>query len=150
MCKELPWWLSGKESTCQCRGCGFDPWVGEDTWRRKWQPILILLCGKSHEQRSLLDYSLWTQKRVRHDLATKATIAGFITNRILKKLGSVIVFMTRSQKACEFSFWVKTGARHNLPVPHRRGILEADLANNVNPLDNCNLGSILSEYHEIH
>ena len=22
----LPWWLSGKESTCQCRGHGFDPW----------------------------------------------------------------------------------------------------------------------------
>ena len=23
----LPRWLSGKESTCQCRRCGFDPWV---------------------------------------------------------------------------------------------------------------------------
>ena len=22
----LPWWLSGKESACQCRGHGFDPW----------------------------------------------------------------------------------------------------------------------------
>ena len=22
----LPWWLSGKESTCQCRRHGFDPW----------------------------------------------------------------------------------------------------------------------------
>ena len=21
------WWLSGKESTCQCRRHGFDPWV---------------------------------------------------------------------------------------------------------------------------
>ena len=21
----LPWWLSGKESTCQCRGHGFNP-----------------------------------------------------------------------------------------------------------------------------
>ena len=21
----LPWWLSGKEFTCQCRGQGFDP-----------------------------------------------------------------------------------------------------------------------------
>ena len=25
----LPWWLSGKESTCQCRRCGFDPWAGK-------------------------------------------------------------------------------------------------------------------------
>ena len=23
----LPWWLSGKESTCQCRRCGCNPWV---------------------------------------------------------------------------------------------------------------------------
>ena len=23
----LPWWLSGKESVCQCRRLGFDPWV---------------------------------------------------------------------------------------------------------------------------
>ena len=21
----LPWWLCGKESACQCRGCGFNP-----------------------------------------------------------------------------------------------------------------------------
>ena len=28
----LPWWLSGKESACQCkrRRSGFNPWVGED------------------------------------------------------------------------------------------------------------------------
>ena len=24
----LPWWLSGKESTCECRIQGFDPWSG--------------------------------------------------------------------------------------------------------------------------
>ena len=23
----LPWWFSGKESTCQCGRCRFDPWV---------------------------------------------------------------------------------------------------------------------------
>ena len=22
----LPWWLNGKESSCQCRRFGFDPW----------------------------------------------------------------------------------------------------------------------------
>ena len=32
----LPWWVSGKESTCQCRRCGFDPWVGKIPWRKKW------------------------------------------------------------------------------------------------------------------
>ena len=28
----LPWWLSGKESACQCRRCEFDPWVGKIPW----------------------------------------------------------------------------------------------------------------------
>ena len=27
--KGLPWWRSGQESTCQCRGHGFDPWSGK-------------------------------------------------------------------------------------------------------------------------
>ena len=41
---ELPRWLSGNESACQCRRCrkcGFDPWVGEISWRRKWRPTLV-------------------------------------------------------------------------------------------------------------
>ena len=25
----LPWWLSDKEPTCQCRRLGFDPWSGK-------------------------------------------------------------------------------------------------------------------------
>ena len=28
-------WLSGTESTCHCRSCGFDLWVGKNPWRRK-------------------------------------------------------------------------------------------------------------------
>ena len=28
-------------------------------WRRQWQPIPVLLPGKSHEQRSLVGCSLW-------------------------------------------------------------------------------------------
>ena len=35
----LPWWLSGKESPCQCRRCGFDPWMGKITWRKGWHPL---------------------------------------------------------------------------------------------------------------
>ena len=27
-----------KESTCQCRRCRFNPWVGKIPWKRKWQP----------------------------------------------------------------------------------------------------------------
>ena len=43
----LPWWLSGKESACQCRRCGFDPWVRKIPWRRKWQPTAVFLPGES-------------------------------------------------------------------------------------------------------
>ena len=31
-----------KKSSCQCRicrRCGFDPWVGNISWKKKWQPI---------------------------------------------------------------------------------------------------------------
>ena len=52
----LPWWLSGKESTCHCRRRGFDPWVGKIPWGRKWQPTPVVLPGKSHGQRSLTGY----------------------------------------------------------------------------------------------
>ena len=61
----FPGGASGKESTCQCRRCkrcGFDPWVGKIPWNRKWQPTLVFLPGKSHEQRSLVGYSPWDHK----------------------------------------------------------------------------------------
>ena len=29
MCTGLPWWRGGWESTCQCRGHGFEPWSGK-------------------------------------------------------------------------------------------------------------------------
>ena len=41
-------WLRGKESSCQCRRCRLDPWVGKIPWRRKWQPTPVYLPGKSH------------------------------------------------------------------------------------------------------
>ena len=51
----LPRGLSGKESTCQCKRCTFDPWVRKIPWRRKWQPTPVFLAGKFHGQRSLVD-----------------------------------------------------------------------------------------------
>ena len=59
----FPWWLNGKESTCQCRRlkrCGFIP------WRRKWQPTPVFLPLKFHGQRSLAGYSP-QDCRVGHD-----------------------------------------------------------------------------------
>ena len=63
-------WLSGKEFSCQFRRCRrprFKPWDGKIPWRRAWQPSPIVLSGKSQEQRSLVGYSPWGHKKVRHD-----------------------------------------------------------------------------------
>ena len=48
----------------RCRRCEFDPCVGKIPWRRKWQPTLVFLPGKSHGQRSLAGYSLWGRKEL--------------------------------------------------------------------------------------
>ena len=66
----LPSWLSGKESTRQCRRCKFDPWIRRISWRRKWQPTPIFLPGKSHGQRSLAGYNPWGCNIVRYDSVT--------------------------------------------------------------------------------
>ena len=58
----LPWWLSGKECTCQCRRHRFDPSVGKIPWRREWQPTPVFLPEKSHGQRNLVGYSPWGHK----------------------------------------------------------------------------------------
>jgi len=61
----LPRWHNGKKSSCQIRRLkrrGFDPWVGQMPWSRKWQPNLAFLPGESHEERSLVGYSPWGHK----------------------------------------------------------------------------------------
>ena len=58
----IPWWLSGKDSACQCRRHGFNPWVRKIPWSRKWQPTAVFLPGKSHSQSSLVGYSPWVTK----------------------------------------------------------------------------------------
>ena len=42
-------------------------WVEKIPQRRKWQPTPVFLPGKSHGQRSLVGYSPWVCRRVRHD-----------------------------------------------------------------------------------
>ena len=44
-------------------------------WRRKWQPTLVFLPGKSHKKRSLAGYSPQGHKRVRPILQTAASAA---------------------------------------------------------------------------
>ena len=58
----LLWWISSKQSTCQCRRYGFDPWIEKIPWIRKWQPTPLFLPGKSNRQRSLAGYGPWRHK----------------------------------------------------------------------------------------
>ena len=43
---------------------GFNPQVGQIPQRRKWQPTPGFLPGKSHGQRSLVDYNPWHHKEL--------------------------------------------------------------------------------------
>ena len=56
----LCWWLSDKESTCQCKRRRFDRWVRKIPWRRAWQPTQVFLPGESYGQRSLAGYIPWS------------------------------------------------------------------------------------------
>ena len=58
---ELPRWLTGRESTCWCRRCGFDPWVRKIPWRTKWHLTPVFLPGKFRGQ-SLAGCSPWIAK----------------------------------------------------------------------------------------
>ena len=57
MCEASQVAPSGKESACQCRRQGFDPWVVKITWRREWLPTPVFLSGEFQGQRSLVDCS---------------------------------------------------------------------------------------------
>ena len=57
--KVLPWWLRCWRIHLQFRRPWFDLWDREIPWRRKWQPTVLFLPGKSHGQRNLAGYSPW-------------------------------------------------------------------------------------------
>ena len=65
----LSFFASVKQIHLQCRRCGFSSWVRKISWRRP--PTLVFLPGIYHGQRSLVVYSSWGLKRVKHGLETK-------------------------------------------------------------------------------
>ena len=76
---------SGKKNNlpanAEDKRCQFNPWVGKMSWRRKRQPTLVCLPGKSHRQRSLAGYSPWGHKRVRYNLAKTYLTLNTCTDR---------------------------------------------------------------------
>ena len=56
----FPGGASGREPAYQCRRpkrWGFDRWVRNIPWSRKWQPTPVCFLGESHGPRSLAGYS---------------------------------------------------------------------------------------------
>ena len=53
----FPGGSDGKVSACNAGDPGLIPGSGRPPWRRNWQPTPVLLPGKFHGQRSLVDYS---------------------------------------------------------------------------------------------
>ena len=69
-CFRLLWWLSGKESACQCRRHRFDPWSARSLGEGNGKPLQHSCVG------NLMDRGSWratvlVSQRVGHDLATE-------------------------------------------------------------------------------
>ena len=67
----LPWWLNGKEPTCQCRRCGFDLSVRKIPWRREWQPTPVFCLGNLMGRGARQATAHGVAKEVRHNLTTQ-------------------------------------------------------------------------------
>ena len=91
----LPWWVSSKESTCQCRRRKrhrFDPWVRKIPWRRACHPTPVLLPRGSHGQRSLEGCSPQGH-RVGHDRSNLACSTWHTRLREREEFSSVHFFV---------------------------------------------------------
>ena len=78
--EELPWWLGGKESACQCSRSGFDPWVSKIPWGGKGFPLQYS-CLENPMGKGGWWAIVHEITSVRHDLATKPqqhTVDGYV------------------------------------------------------------------------
>ena len=60
----FPGGSDGKASVYSEGVLGLIPGLGRSPGEGKWQPTPVLLPGKSHGQRSLVDYSPWGHKEL--------------------------------------------------------------------------------------
>ena len=56
-------WTSLVAQTVKCLAYNVGD-LGSILWKRKWQPIPVILPGKSHGQRSMVGYSPWSHKEL--------------------------------------------------------------------------------------
>ena len=118
----LPSWLSGKESSCQCRRhlrLGFDPWIGKIPWQRKWQPTPVFLLRKSHVQRSLTDYSPWDHKKSDTAGQLNTHTHSFGASPSLKPLFFARTLTDTVTQQCQLCFLLYFGAWENVVLRMR-------------------------------
>ena len=113
----FPGGTSGKESSCQCRQCRLDPWVGNTPWRRKWQHAPVFLPGKFHGQRSLAGYCPWgcresdtTEQLSTHTTIFKTPFVSFERFSFLYLFFRLILFCFRGEQGMR-----KAAGRVDLP-----------------------------------
>ena len=73
--ERLHWWLRGRRIHLPVQQTQVQSLDREDPLEKKMRPTPVPLSRKPHGQRSLVSYSPWGCKRVKHDLATKTTAA---------------------------------------------------------------------------
>ena len=63
---------------------GFEPWVSEIPWSRKWQPAPAFLPGESHGQRSLVGYTVLGPTKSQTQLSTHCIFNTFLPTYTLR------------------------------------------------------------------
>ena len=89
----LFWWLSGKESACQCRRHEFSPWSRNLLGRRKWQPAPVFLTGNpmDRETWAVSVYVVIKSGTSLSDSLTSYIIHSRIANNLILTIVFVIV-----------------------------------------------------------
>ena len=128
----LPWWLTGKESTCQCRRhktCGFNPRVRKIPWKREWKPTPVFLPRELRGQRSLVGYSPWdckesdTTERLTHSCWSYVThLTAVLPTQKNNWNGHMYVFHTIKERKKNSNYLCQTKGKN---VSHMaRGLCE--------------------------
>ena len=102
----------GKESSCHCRRHkrrGFNPWVGNIPWNKKWQFPLVFLPGRFHGQRSLEGYSPRGHKE-------SDTTEWLSTHKVNYRLNLTPILRLHVTKSVASSTWGQGGPK-DFPQP---------------------------------
>ena len=87
--------VSGRESSYQCRRCGFDPRIRKIPWNMRWNSTPVFLPGKFHGQKSLPRLQSMGPQRVRHNWTTKHTAYSDITSLSLVVISQSVQSLSR-------------------------------------------------------